>query len=100
MTTKEQVSERVIALLSQLASDWDYDAAIDGETYMFSELGFQSLDAVVLGNSLQEEYGQMIPYANLLTDIGQRSFTDVQVGEWIDFTYDHLIHEDRTIHET
>ena len=99
MKTKQNVSEQVLALLTQLASDWDYSAEISTETYIFSELGFQSLDAIILGNSLQEEYGQPIPYAELLSNIGQRSFTDITVGEWIDFTYRHVTQEDGAVHD-
>ena len=68
MTTKSEIAEIVIALLAQLASDWDYDGAITPQTYLFSDLGFQSLDAVVLGNSLQERLGRPIPYADLHAD--------------------------------
>lgn len=73
-------------LLEQLSEDWDYDDEITGETWLFSELGFQSLDAVVLGNTLQERFGRPIPFADLLVDIGQRPVNDVTVDEWVDFT--------------
>lgn len=73
-------------LLAQLAEDWDYGGEITGETLLFSDLGFQSLDAVVLGNTLQERFGQPIPFADLLVDIGQRPVNDVTVDEWVDFT--------------
>lgn len=73
-------------LLEQLSEDWDYDEEITGATWLFSDLGFQSLDAVVLGNTLQERFGRPIPFADLLVDIGQRSVNDVTVDEWVDFT--------------
>lgn len=90
MITQQTVREQVLALMTQLAGDWEYAGEITLQTYLFSELGFQSLDAVVLGNTLQEQYGQPIPYADLLADIGRRTFNDVTVGEWIDFTYRHV----------
>lgn len=88
--TQQAVREQVLALITQLAGDWEYDGEITMHTYLFSELGFQSLDAVVLGNTLQEQYGRPIPYADLLADIGRRTFNDVTVGEWSDFTYRHV----------
>ncbi len=88
--TKHEVMNTVLSLLTQLASDWEYDGEINADTYLFSELGFQSLDAVVLGNSLQERYSQPIPYADLLAEIGQREFNDITVGEWVEFTFRHL----------
>lgn len=90
MILKQEVSDKVFALLQQLANDWEYDGEIGLETYLFSELGLQSLDVVILGNTLQEHFGQPIPFADLLADIGRRSFNDSTVSEWIDFTHTHL----------
>ncbi len=90
LITQQAVSQEVLALMTQLAGDWEYDGEISMDTYLFSELGFQSLDAVILGNTLQERYAKPIPYSELLADIGQRSFNDVTVGEWVNFTYRHL----------
>ncbi len=90
MKTRHEVMQEVLSLLAQLASDWEYDGEITEETYLFADLGFQSLDAVVLGNSLQERFGKPIPYADLLAEIGQREVQDVTIGEWVEFTYRHL----------
>lgn len=84
--TRTEVWDATVRLLAQLAEDWDYGGEINGETLLFSDLGFQSLDAVVLGNTLQERFGQPIPFADLLVDIGQRPVNDVTVDEWVDFT--------------
>lgn len=84
--TRTEVWDATVRLLAQLAEDWDYGGEITGETLLFSDLGFQSLDAVVLGNTLQERFGQPIPFADLLVDIGQRPVNDVTVDEWVDFT--------------
>lgn len=88
--TKQEITAHILNLLRQLAGDWEFDGEITADTLLFTELGFQSLDAVVLGNSLQDYYGQVIPYADLLASIGQREANDVTVGEWVDFTYQHL----------
>ena len=88
--TKQEIAAHMLDLLKQLAGDWEFDGEITTNTFLFTELGFQSLDAVVLGNSLQEHYGQVIPYADLLAALGQRASHDVTVGEWVDFTYQHL----------
>jgi acyl carrier protein len=90
VSLKQEITDRVLALLKQLANDWEYEGEISAETYLFSELGFQSLDVVILGNTLQEQYGQPIPYSELLADIGKRPLNDTNVGEWIEFTCRHL----------
>lgn len=87
---KQEVAAYVIEILNQLASDWEFDQEITRDSYLFTDLGFQSLDAVVLGNALQEKFGKPIPYADLLEDVGKREQNDVAVEEWIDFTYRHL----------
>ena len=91
--TKAEVRYHILQLLARLAGDWEYGEEITSDTLLFRDLGFQSLDAVVLGNSLQEHYGQMIPYADFLAGIGQRKINDVTVGEWMDFTYQHVCDE-------
>ena len=48
----------VIELMSNLAGDWEYDGDVGEETMLLSGLGFESLDLVVLGTSLQERYGR------------------------------------------
>lgn len=88
--TKQEIRIYILEVLAQLASDWEYDGEITSDSLLFTELGFQSLDAVILGNSLQEHYGQIIPYADFLADIGQRELNDVTVDEWVDFTHQHL----------
>ena len=87
---KEEVTTYVVDMLTELAEDWGYDEAIDRDTLFFTGLGLQSLDVVVLGNSLQEHYQAIIPYADLLSDLGQREFKDITVGDWVDFTYQEL----------
>ena len=52
-------------------------------------LGFESLDLVVLGTSIQERYGRL-PFAEFLADIGQRPEKDVTVGELVAFVCDNL----------
>lgn len=87
---RESVLQEVLQMLRQLAGDWGYDGDIAEETWLFADLGFQSLDAVVLGNALQERLGRPIPYGDLLAEIGQRDPQDVTVAEWVDFTLQHL----------
>ena len=87
---KEAVTARVFELLNQLANDWDYGQEINLDSYLFIDLGFQSLEAVILGNELQERFDQPIPYADLLEEIGTRENKDITVREWIDFTYKFL----------
>ena len=88
--TRESVENHICGFLTQLANDWGYEGQISSGSLMFAELGLQSLDVVVLGNSLQQHYGKVIPYADLFANVGDRGFRDIAVGEWVNFTYQHL----------
>jgi acyl carrier protein len=86
-TTHDDVLEYVSQLLRDLGRDWDYQDAITGETLLFRELGFESLDIVVLGTAVQEHYGCQMPFAELFTDIGNRGTRDLSVAELVAFVY-------------
>jgi acyl carrier protein len=78
----------ILDIMSTMSDDWEYGNEINESTFLFSELGFESLDLVVFGTSLQDRYGRM-PFAEFLTDIGQRTVNDVTVGELVAFVYEN-----------
>ena len=80
----------MLELLAQLAKDWEYSGAITPETLLFEDLGFESLDIVVLGASVQEKYGMQMPFAEFLVDLGQREVRDISVGELVAFVQEQL----------
>src|SRR2546422_8351231 len=86
---RQEILAHVRALLQQLAQDWDYSRPVGPETLLFSELGFESLDAVVLGTAIQEHYQRLMPFAQLLADIGQRQ-CDLSVADLVDFIELHV----------
>jgi acyl carrier protein len=90
--SREQVMDDVLHLLNQLSDDWEYTAAITAQTGLLSDLGFESLELVVLGVSIQEHYGQNIPFEEFLADIGERKLEDIFVGDLVEFTHRHVQH--------
>jgi acyl carrier protein len=87
-THDPRVFDGITDTITELASDWDYENPVTAETYLFGDLGFESLDLVVLGASLQEKYGRL-PFAELLAEIGQRETQDISVGELATFISQH-----------
>ncbi len=79
-----QVLADVLDLMGQLAGDWEYSGPITAETYLFADMGCESLDLVVLGTMLQERYGLM-PFAEFLALLGQQEMQDVTVGQLVEF---------------
>jgi len=84
------IEEYVLRMLQELADDWEYSKAVKPQTGLFRDLGFESLDAVVLGTAIQEHYQCVMPFAELLADVGQREVRDLTVGELVTFIETHL----------
>ena len=87
---RDTVVQDMLKLLGTLADDWEYDGVITEDTNLFTDLGLVSLDVVVLAMSVQQNYGQVIPFADLFADMGQRGVQGITVAEWADFVYEHL----------
>jgi len=92
--SRDQILKDVLLLLQKLAEDWEYDRGITEDTYLFADMGLESLDIVVLAAAVQEHYGQVLPFPEFFAEIGQRELRDVSVSEWVDFVHKHL-DEDR-----
>jgi acyl carrier protein len=88
--TQDVILTDVINLLQQLARDWEYSGEITPETFLFADLGFESIDAVILASFVQEHYGRPFPFPQLLADIGQRDVKDLRISELVVFIHDHL----------
>ncbi len=80
----------VLDLLNELADDWEYDGVIGPGTYFLADLGLESLEIVVLGTMIQQQYGRL-PFAEYLEELGQRPVEerDVTVAEVVAFVCEH-----------
>jgi acyl carrier protein len=88
--TRDQILERVLDLLRGVARDWDFEGQLTGDTRLFADLAFESLDLVVLGATVQEHFGQRFPFSELFAEVGQRAVRDLTVLEWVEFIERHL----------
>jgi acyl carrier protein len=84
------VLDGVLELLNELSGDWEYDGVIGPDTYFLADLGLESLDIVVLGTMIQQQYGRL-PFAEYLEEIGRRPVEerDVKVAEVVAFVCEH-----------
>jgi acyl carrier protein len=83
----------ILADVSQLLADHmgvDPSTAIGEETRFFADLGLASIDAVVLGEELQQHYGRTLPFSDLMAEIGRRTDRDLSIGELVGFLQAHL----------
>jgi acyl carrier protein len=85
-----QVLSGVLELLNELSGDWEYDGVITPDTYFLADLGLESLDIVVLGTMIQQQYGRL-PFAEYLEELGQRPIDerDITVAELVAFVCEH-----------
>jgi acyl carrier protein len=65
--------------------DRDYSGEIGPETLFFGDLGFASIEAVILGERLEEHYGQKIPFNKFLSELMQSGEEDIAVGRLAEF---------------
>lgn len=87
---KDVILTDVMGLLQQLARDWEYSGEITPDTWLFSDLGFESIDAVILASFVQEHYGRPFPFPQLLAELGQRDVKDLKISELVEFIHQHL----------
>ena len=88
--TQDVILADVLHLLNQLARDWEYSGEITPDTLLFGDLGFESIDAVILASFVQEHYGRPFPFPQLLADIGHRESKDLRISELVAFIHQHL----------
>ena len=87
---QESIMADVLSLLRQLARDWEYSGEISPETFLFADLGFESIDAVVLASHVQDHYHRQLPFPELLAELGRREVKDISIGELVEFICYHL----------
>jgi hypothetical protein len=87
---QSKILDDVLALMTQLAGDWEYPDVITPGTRLLADIHMGSLDLIVLVASLQERYGPL-PFAQFLAEIGQRPLEerDVSVEELVAFVGRH-----------
>jgi acyl carrier protein len=87
--TNEQIMHDVADILRHF-NGREYSGDIGPDTCFFGDLGLASIDAVVLGETLEEHYGRKIPFHLFMADLGRRAVRDIQLGELVAFLHQHL----------
>ncbi len=59
-------------------------------TRFFADLGLASIDAVVLGEAIQDRFQRRLPFEELLAELGKREERDLAISELIAFLQRHL----------
>lgn len=90
----DRVLTEMLAMLAELADDWEYDGEITPATRFLADLGLESLDLVVLGTMVQERYGRL-PFTEYYAAIGARPVEqrDITVADLVGFICEHRLSE-------
>jgi acyl carrier protein len=87
--TRGEIEEYILKTIGDLCHDWDYSRPVGLDSLLFTELGLESLDAVVLGTAIQEHFQQTLPFAILFADLGENR-RDLSIGGLVDFVDKNL----------
>jgi acyl carrier protein len=85
--------EQILADLAGFLRDFHgrrFRGEITPQTRFAADLGLASIDAVVLGEDIEEHYGRKFPFNDFMADLGRRSVRDIELGELVKFLHRHL----------
>jgi len=68
----------------------EYSGDIGLETWLFADLGFVSIDAVVLAETLERLYERQLPFGQFIADLSRERVRDIQLGRLVGFLYDQM----------
>ncbi|HEY1067853.1 MAG TPA: acyl carrier protein [Pirellulales bacterium] len=87
--SRAAVEERLAAVLTNFEGR-EYSGGVEPQTLLFGDLGFSSIEVVLLGEKLEGEFGVRFPFHLLLREVSDRGGEDLSVGELADFLIRHL----------
>jgi acyl carrier protein len=87
--SRAEILDDITAILSEQTGGF-LAGALSEETRFFADLGLASIDAVVLTETLQKHYGRMLPFHELIAEVGRRAQRDLSIGELVVFLESHL----------
>ena len=80
--------DQVVGELADILGNFqgrEYSGTVDRDSMFFADLGFMSIDAVILGETLEQHYGRTLPFQDFLAELSARDVKDLSVGELADW---------------
>lgn len=88
--SQEKIFSSVSKIINSLKDEWEYSGDITPETSLFTDLDFESIDAVVLGSMIEEHYNRPFPFAEYLAGVGEKEVQDIKVKDLVLFIHQNL----------
>lgn len=89
---KRDLEQETIAILKDITKDWDsgFDGGITADTKIVGDMGFESIDVVILVTAIETHFNRRdLPFENLLMTEG-RYVDDLSVREIAAFLAQHV----------
>ncbi len=89
----EYTHERIMLDLAEILRNFggrQYGGAITPETMFSRDLGFASIDAVVLGEEIELHYGRTLPFGQFIAELGRQNARDIEIGALATFLEEHF----------
>jgi acyl carrier protein len=87
--TRAEIQATLVEILHDFQGR-EYSGEITPATRFFGELGFVSIDAIVLGETLEARFGRKLPFHEFFAELARRKAQDVEVGELVAFLHGAL----------
>ncbi|HUJ78998.1 MAG TPA: acyl carrier protein [Nitrospiria bacterium] len=87
---RQSILNDIIHIISDMTQDWENELSgpISGETCLIKDLGFESIDVVMLTGEIHRYYTRKkFPFERLFISQG-RYVDDVRISTLVDFLYD------------
>lgn len=84
------IEESIKNILYKMMANMDFDEDIRPSTWLVADLGFESIDIVVLGTTIQQQIDEKLPFTEYLTQVGQREIRDISFDELVAFVQTHV----------
>ncbi len=90
MRTTEDLLAALADVVRQTFPDRDFPEPAELTTRAFADLGFASIDLVVLAERLDAHFGRRLPFGAFLKSLRDRSAEDLELGELVSFLQKHV----------
>jgi acyl carrier protein len=84
--TEERILDDLTGMLRNFYGR-EYSGEINMQTRLGADVGMASIDAVVLGETIEEHYGRKIPFNEFMAELGRRQARDIELGELVRFLH-------------
>ncbi len=88
--TPEQLYRDLAEVMATAFPDRDISVDVGPDTRLFADLGFASIELVVLGERLEQFYGKRLPFGQFLAGLRTRGAEDLALGDLVGFLQAHV----------